>query len=79
MLHHGGPQVNKFERVPSVGHQMSVGGRAGGQGQVDPRSDMVGEVAGPWLGSGLGSVGLHIVVKGIICDGHMGTPITEHD
>ena len=64
----GGPQVNKFEQVSSVGHQMSVAGvsQADGQG-----------LGVPGLMSGEGVGRLYSEVQGIMDNGHMGTPLVN--
>ena len=68
MLLWGHPQVNKFEDVSSVGHQMSVaGGRVRG-----PRSDGWGG-GGRSLKSDVGGGVLYSEVQGITGNGHMGT------
>ena len=69
----GDPQVNKFEHISKVGHQMSVaGGRVRG-----PRSDGWG-VSGRSLKSDVGGGGvLYSEVQGITGNGHMGTPYEQ--
>ena len=71
MLLWGDPQVNKFEDVSSVGHQMSVAwGRVRG-----PRSDGW-DGGGRSLKSDVGGV-LYSEVQGITGNGHMGTPYEQ--
>ena len=60
----GGPQVNKFEQVSIVGHQMSVLSRRAGPG--GPRSNVQGEA-----GTGVP------VQRGIMGNVTWGTPWTD--
>ena len=61
-----GPQVNKFEQVSIVGHQMSVLRRRAGLG--GPRSNVQGEA-----GTGVP------VQRGIMGNGNMGNPLDRQN
>ena len=76
-----GPQVNKFEQISSLGHQLSLGGgprtvrsHVWGGGRVGMVPVLVGFPCRVW--GGLGPVGaLYVEVQCIMGNCHIGTPV----